>query len=83
MIQAIIGALLIGFVLSVLGSGGSILTVPVFLYFIGMQAELAIASSLSIVGAISLISSIGFIKQKRSLGLMYCCLVYPAWRVLI
>jgi uncharacterized membrane protein YfcA len=65
MIQAIIGALLIGLVLSVLGSGGSILTVPVLLYLIGMQAELAIASSLCIVGAISLISSIGFIKQKK------------------
>ncbi|WP_206194414.1 sulfite exporter TauE/SafE family protein [Shewanella polaris] len=65
MIQAIIGALLIGLVLSMLGSGGSILTVPVLLYLIGMQPELAIASSLCIVGAISVVSSIGFIKQKK------------------
>jgi uncharacterized membrane protein YfcA len=65
MIQAIIGALLIGLVLSVLGSGGSILTVPVLLYLIGMQPQLAIASSLCIVGAISLISSMGFIKHKK------------------
>ncbi|MGX9463012.1 sulfite exporter TauE/SafE family protein [Shewanella sp. A14] len=65
MIQAVVGALLIGLVLSVLGSGGSILTVPVLLYLIGMPPELAIASSLCIVGVISLISSLGFIKQKK------------------
>ncbi|AZG73370.1 sulfite exporter TauE/SafE family protein [Shewanella livingstonensis] len=65
MIPAIIGALLIGLVLSVLGSGGSILTVPVLLYLIGMQPELAIASSLCIVGVISLLSSIRFIKHKK------------------
>lgn len=65
MIQAIIGALLIGLVLSVLGSGGSIITVPVLLYLIGMQPQLAIASSLCIVGVISLISSMRFIKHKK------------------
>ena len=64
MIQAVLGALVIGLVLSMLGSGGSILTVPVLLYLVGMQPELAIASSLCIVAAISAVSSIGFIKQK-------------------
>ncbi|GGB51842.1 sulfite exporter TauE/SafE family protein [Shewanella inventionis] len=65
MIQAVLGALVIGLVLSMLGSGGSILTVPVLLYLVGMQPEVAIASSLCIVAAISLFSSISFIKQKR------------------
>ncbi|GGQ23482.1 sulfite exporter TauE/SafE family protein [Shewanella litoralis] len=64
MIQAVLGALVIGLVLSMLGSGGSILTVPVLLYLVGMQPELAIASSLCIVAAISAVSSIGLIKQK-------------------
>nr|WP_235781827.1 sulfite exporter TauE/SafE family protein [Shewanella vesiculosa] len=78
MIQAIIGALLIGLVLSVLGSGGSIITVPVLLYLIGMQPQLAIASSLCIVGVISLISSMRFIKHKKSF-LASCFLIWFTW----
>tara|TARA_R100001443_G_scaffold108698_1_gene119353 strand:+ start:3521 stop:4282 length:762 start_codon:yes stop_codon:yes gene_type:complete len=52
------GALLIGLSLGLFGSGGSILTVPVLLYLIGMPAELAIASSLLIVAGISLFGSV-------------------------
>ena len=65
MINAIIGALVIGLCLSVFGSGGSILTIPVLLYMVGMSANMAIPSSLLIVGRIALFSSITFIRQGR------------------
>lgn len=65
MIQAILGALLIGLSLGVFGSGGSILTVPVLLYLLHMPAVLAIASSLLIVAGISLFGSIPNIINKK------------------
>ena len=55
---ALFGALIIGLSLGLFGSGGSILTVPVLLYLVGMPADLAIASSLLIVAGISLFGSI-------------------------
>lgn len=55
---AFIGAVIIGLSLGLFGSGGSILTVPVLLYLLGMPAELAIASSLLIVAGISLFGSV-------------------------
>ena len=61
---AIPGALVIGFTLGLLGSGGSILTVPVLIYMLGQEDKVAIASSLAIVGIISLFGSISYIKQK-------------------
>ena len=61
---AIPGALIIGFTLGLLGSGGSILTVPVLVYMLGQEEKVAIASSLAIVGLISLFGSIPYIKQK-------------------
>lgn len=57
-VLALIGATIIGLSLGLFGSGGSILTVPVLLYLIGMPAELAIASSLLIVACISLFGSV-------------------------
>ncbi|MGI5309398.1 sulfite exporter TauE/SafE family protein [Rheinheimera sp. WS51] len=50
-------AILIGLSLGLFGSGGSILTVPVLLYLLKMSPELAIASSLFIVGSISLFAA--------------------------
>ena len=41
---AIPGALVIGFTLGLLGSGGSILTVPVLVYMLGQDEKVAIAS---------------------------------------
>lgn len=65
MIHAILGAVLIGLSLGIFGSGGSILTVPVLMYLMDMPASMAIASSLLIVGGISLFGSIGNIRQKK------------------
>lgn len=55
---ALLGALIIGLSLGLFGSGGSILTVPVLLYLLGQDPQVAIASSLLIVGAISLLGSV-------------------------
>ncbi len=63
---AIPGALIIGFTLGLLGSGGSILTVPVLVYMLGQDEKVAIASSLAIVGIISLFGSIPTIRQKMT-----------------
>jgi uncharacterized membrane protein YfcA len=64
MILAWIGALLIGLSLGLLGSGGSILTVPTLMYLVGHETKLAIASSLLIVGIISVFSVIPYAKNK-------------------
>lgn len=52
-------ALVIGLTLGLFGGGGSILTVPVFVYVLGYDPKLAIAMSFPVVGATSLIGAIG------------------------
>ena len=59
---AIPGAIAIGISLGLLGSGGSILTVPVLVYLIGQDEKVAIAGSLFIVGSIALAASLQFIR---------------------
>ncbi len=54
------GALVIGLTLGLLGSGGSIMTVPILVYLVGQPEKLAIAGSLAIVGSISLIAATPF-----------------------
>ena len=49
----------IGLILGLIGGGGSILTVPVFVYVLGYPAKEAIAMSLPVVGATSLVGAIG------------------------
>jgi uncharacterized membrane protein YfcA len=50
-------AALIGLSLGLLGGGGSILTVPVLVYVLGVAAKPAIAMSLPIVGITALIGA--------------------------
>ena len=52
-------AAVIGLLLGVLGGGGSILAVPVFVYVLGFDAKEAIAMSLAVVGATSLFGAAG------------------------
>jgi uncharacterized protein len=52
-------AALIGVLLGLLGGGGSILTVPVFVYLLGFTPKAAIAMSLPVVGATSLVGALG------------------------
>jgi uncharacterized membrane protein YfcA len=56
------GAIAIGLSLGLLGSGGSILTVPVLVYLLGQPEKLAIAGSLAIVGAIAAAGSLPYIR---------------------
>ena len=65
MAWALLGALLIGISLGLLGSGGSILTVPVLIYIVGEPEKLAIAESLGIVASISLFGAIPYAWRKE------------------
>ena len=57
-------AIIIGVTLGLIGGGGSILTVPVLVYLLGLDAKTATAYSLFVVGVSSLVGAIGFIKKK-------------------
>ncbi|MHC4875524.1 MAG: sulfite exporter TauE/SafE family protein [Planctomycetota bacterium] len=61
----IIGALAIGLTLGLLGSGGSILTVPVLVYVLGHDDKAAIAESLAIVGTIALIGMLPYARRRQ------------------
>ncbi len=63
-IYAVIGAVVVGLSLGLLGSGGSILTVPVLRYLLNHEAKVAIAESLGIVGAIALASTIPYARSR-------------------
>lgn len=65
MLFTLIGALLIGLSLGIMGSGGSILTVPVLTYVLGHHSKVAIAESLVIVGGIALAGAIPYAKSKQ------------------
>ncbi len=58
-------ARLIGVTLGLLGGGGSILTVPIFVYVLGYAAKPAIATSLAVVGATSLLAAINHARAKN------------------
>lgn len=60
-----IASILIGLSLGMVGSGGSILTVPVLVYLMGVNPLLATTSSLFIVGITSLVGGIrAYIKKQ-------------------
>ena len=59
-----IGALIIGLVLGLIGGGGSILTVPIFVYIMGISPVMATAYSLFVVGTSSLVGAIRNAQQK-------------------
>lgn len=58
-------ALLIGLSLGMIGSGGSILTVPILVYIVGIPPVEATAYSLFIVGSTSLVGSMKHISDKN------------------
>jgi len=60
----ILGALLIGLSLGLLGSGGSILTVPVLVYLVGESGKLAIVESLAVVGLIALVGAAPHLRNR-------------------
>lgn len=62
--MAWLGALAIGLSLGLLGSGGSILTVPVLIFLVGESDKVAIAESLAIVGGIAMIGAVPFALRR-------------------
>ena len=46
-----------------MGSGGSILTVPVLVYLLGHDGKVAIAESLAIVGSIALVTMLPYARD--------------------
>lgn len=58
-------ALLMGLSLALLGGGGTILTVPVLVYGLGFPVKEAVAMSLVVVGAASLVGAIGSWRAGR------------------
>ncbi|MEZ6197051.1 MAG: sulfite exporter TauE/SafE family protein [Planctomycetota bacterium] len=60
---ALLGALFIGLSLGLLGSGGSILTVPVLVYLLHQPEKVAIAGSLAIVGTISFFGALPYARR--------------------
>lgn len=58
-------AVLIGVALGLLGGGGSILTVPILVYVVGIAAHEAIALSLLIVGVTSVAAALPHARSRR------------------
>ncbi len=72
MVVALILALAIGFSLALLGSGGSIITLPVLVYAARVPAPQAVGMSLAIVGGTTLVASVfnarrGLVHTKAAL----------------
>jgi uncharacterized membrane protein YfcA len=58
-------ALLVGITLGAVGSGGSILTLPILVYLVGLDPKIASGYSLFIVGVTALIGGVRSIYLKR------------------
>lgn len=65
MVVTVIGALAVGLALGLLGSGGSILTVPVLVYLLHHDGKVAIAESLAIVGGIALAGAVPYGRARE------------------
>lgn len=66
-------AILVGLSVSLLGGGGAILAVPIFVYVIGFGTKEAVASSLAVVGVTSLSGAVshwraGRVRPRVALG---------------
>lgn len=57
LISGLILSALIGLSLGLVGGGGSIITVPVLVYVLGVEAHEAVGMSLTVVGATSLVGA--------------------------
>lgn len=57
-------SILIGVSLGLIGGGGSILTVPVLVYLLGLNPVLSTAYSLFVVGTTSLVGSFTYMRKQ-------------------
>ncbi|HXG85877.1 MAG TPA: sulfite exporter TauE/SafE family protein [Pyrinomonadaceae bacterium] len=67
---------LIGLSLGLIGGGGSIITVPVLVYVLGVEAREAVGMSLAVVGATSLVGS--FLHYRRGSVRLRAGLIFGA-----
>ncbi|MBC6415640.1 MAG: sulfite exporter TauE/SafE family protein [Bdellovibrionales bacterium] len=65
MILGYIFAVFIGFLLGIMGGGGSILIIPVFIYLLKMDPKLSIGLSLGIVGITSFIGVLNHYRKSH------------------
>lgn len=65
MIIGLLLAVLVGLSVSLLGGGGAILAVPIFVYVIGFGTKEAVASSLAVVGVTSLSGAVSHWQEDR------------------
>jgi uncharacterized membrane protein YfcA len=65
LVVAVLLSVAIGIALGLLGGGGSILTVPILVYALGMEEKSAIASSLLVVGVTSAVAAIQHARAKN------------------
>jgi uncharacterized membrane protein YfcA len=65
LLATLLGALAIGLSLGLLGSGGSILTVPVLHYLVGQPERLAIGGSLLVVGSIAAAACVPYARSRQ------------------
>lgn len=65
MVLVIALSLLVGLAVGLLGGGGSILTVPILVYVVGLEAKAAIATSLLVVGVTSLAAMVAHARAGR------------------
>jgi len=68
LVTGIIAFLIIGLILGLIGGGGSLLGVPVLVYILSIEADLATTYSLFIVGMTALVGSITYIKKGEVSG---------------
>lgn len=61
----VVGAALVGMTLGLLGSGGSILTVPILVYLLQHDRNVAIGEGLAIVGTIALAGALPYARARR------------------
>ena len=65
MLTLIPGALVVGIVMGLLGSGGSAISVPLLVYVIGHGAKVSIAESMAIVGLIAFFAAIPYSMARQ------------------
>lgn len=65
MTTILIGAILVGLTLGMLGSGGSVITVPVLVYLLDHGTKESMAESMAIVGMISVAAAIPYAWKKQ------------------
>ena len=63
MVLGYLAAVLMGLILGIVGGGGSILTVPILVYLMGVAPDLATGYSLLIVGATAAFGAVSYFRQ--------------------